>query len=166
MKKKYLVFAVIAVVICAAIIPFCSLKKGVTVNAESNVASEETVTTVEKPQWQIYLEENVFPQLIETVTYISVLLSALIPILNKVKKASDRFKNATNDVEGTVKENKRLKKEIEELKAEVLTIKEKTVNTEKIVKIGFSNTEELVNKGIAAEIIKVGAEDENTEENV
>lgn len=165
MKKKYWLFAVIAVM-CAVIIPFCNLKKGVTVNAESNITSEETVTTVEKPQWQIYLEENVFPQLIATGTSISILLSVLFPIINKVKKASDRFKNATNDVEGTVKENKKLKKEIEELKAEVLTIKEKTINTEKIVKIGFSNTEELVNKGIAAEIIKVGSEDENTEENV
>ena len=44
------------------------------------------------------------------------------------------------------------------------SLKHTAENTEKILRIGFGNTDELVKKGYAREIAKVGVKDEQRKE--
>ena len=46
----------------------------------------------------------------------------------------------------------------------IASVKSAAENSEKILRLGFCNTEELVKKGYASEIQKVGAKDEQNEE--
>lgn len=111
---------------------------------------------------------------------------AISPILVKVKKASDKFKEAAKDVNDTAKNGDENAKKIEAFTSEasaklqgvadeftdkikslderISRIEQSSQNTEAITRIGFGNMEELVQKGYAAEIEKVGKNYEQNEE--
>ena len=94
-------------------------------------------------------------------------LATYLPIYLTIKKAKKKLDEAT---EGANTENKNtgdLIKRIEEVEIRLdkhtKTIEEihnATKNTERICRMGFENNNELVSKGIANEISKVGNEDE------
>ena len=92
------------------------------------------------------------------------------------------FNQATSDVNATVEKGKKTDAklaaqdekiasfsarfdEMEKLfTVGISAVKSAAENSEKILRLGFCNTEELVKKGYAAEIQKVGVKDEPSEE--
>ena len=123
-----------------------------------------------------------FKQVIENdiIPWITLALSAVLgiyvsisPILIKIKKTSNIFDRSSGKLdeakETTEKANKELKAakaEIEALRKEFKAVKDgydqmysSLSNIEEIVRIGFENSDELIIKGYANEIAKVGAVD-------
>jgi soluble cytochrome b562 len=104
---------------------------------------------------------------------------AISPVLYKIKKTSDTFDKASDKLdksqELTEKAKKQLKStqdDIMKLEGEFAEVKEgykqmitSVSNIEKIVRLAFENNDELIVKGFANEIAKVGSEDEVIKEN-
>jgi len=142
--------------------------------------------TVGDVAWEIYIKEMIVPNVVLALTTIIALWVAASPIIKKVLSALGLFNQATNDINKTVEngnESKNsvatmsqeikegftqicndIKAEFKEHKETIHRIDEATSNTEEITRIGFGNMDELVNKGYAAEIAKVGVEDEREED--
>lgn len=138
--------------------------------------------TVGEIAWQEYVETKLIPNVTLALSAISALCVAALPIVSKVQIAVSKFEKATGDVNATVEKDKSVVQTIEEYKTElnnlitelktlkgdveasIAPVKKKVENIEKVVHIGFCNNEELVKKGYAHEIEKVGEEDESTEE--
>lgn len=138
--------------------------------------------TVGEVAWQEYIETKLIPNITLALSAISALCVAALPIIAKVETAVSKFKQATDDVNATVDNDKTVVQTIGEystkldvLVTELKTLKtdvesiiapvaKKVENIEKVVHIGFCNNEELVKKGYAHEIEKVGVEDESSEE--
>ncbi len=139
--------------------------------------------TVGEVAWQEYFETKLVPNVVLAVTTVFALYYSSIPIINKIKTAVTLFTKATTDVNTTVESGKQTENklaqqdekiaafaerfnEIEKLFTEELKNLKKTAeNSEKILRIGFGNTIELVKRGYAAEIAKVGKTNEQNEEN-
>lgn len=138
--------------------------------------------TVGKVSWEQYIKEEIIPNAVLALTTIVTFCVAATPIVNKVTSALGLFNKATDDINKTAKDGDENQKSIAELKDEIKKdfvaaaeniktefkegkeaierIDKTTQNTETIARIGFCNTDELVKKGYAAEIAKVGVEDE------
>lgn len=137
--------------------------------------------TVGEVAWQEYVETKLIPNIVLALSAISALCVAALPIISKIQVSITKFNQATKDVNDTVETGKKTDNALAEqdkkieaftLKLEetaqafteaVNSVKNTVQNTEQIVRIGFGNTEELVKKGYAAEIEKVGVEDEQEE---
>lgn len=141
--------------------------------------------TVGQVAWEIYIKEMIVPNVVLALTTIIALWVAASPIIKKVLSALGLFNQATTDINKTVEKGKEskdniesmtqnikegfdkicndIKTEFKEHKETVQRIDKATTNTEEITRIGFGNMDELVNKGFAAEIAKVGVEDEREE---
>jgi methyl-accepting chemotaxis protein len=131
--------------------------------------------------WQEYIEVKVIPNVVLALSTISALCVAVMPLLTKIKLTLTSFDKATQDVNGTAQSGKNATKtvleckdEIKQLMAEIKETKDEMKqmavpiqqgidHLEKITRIGFCNTSELVKNGYAREIAKVGHENENTE---
>ena len=142
--------------------------------------------TVGDVAWEIYIKEMIVPNVVLALTTIIALWVAASPIIKKVLSALGLFNQATSDINKTVEngnESKNsvatmsqeikegftqicndIKAEFKEHKETIHRIDEATSNTEEITRIGFGNMDELVNKGYAAEIAKVGVKDEREED--
>ena len=112
--------------------------------------------TVGEVAWQEYIEQKLAPNAVIVFSSVGTILIAAIPIINKVLQAVDKFKQVTKDVNDTVANNGKNEARIANLEKRLGTIETVSKNTEKIVRLGFCNTNELVTKGYAAEIEKVG----------
>ncbi len=128
--------------------------------------------------WQEYLETKLIPNAVLALSTISALCVAAMPLLSKIKTTLKGFDKATEDVNTTAENGKNtvsnvlecrdeIKLLVEDLKTvkqdietAIAPIKKNTENLEKIVRIGFGNTSELVKNGYARQIAKVGNEDE------
>ena len=135
--------------------------------------------------WLSYIEDELIPSAVIAISGIGALCLTLLPTINSINSCLSGFNKATKDVCDTVitdremlQEIKAYRQELTALKSEVLgAIKEiKAVkgeiadtiapvenhveNIERIVHIGFEENEDLVKRGIAAKIAKVGASDE------
>ena len=141
--------------------------------------------TVGEVAWKQYLEEKLVPAATATVTSLLVIYFGVKPVLSKIINATLLFNKATDDVTATAKMGKETNNSIEQFKVEFLQqfcetvkagveamnsqneqitrIEQHACNTEEILRIGFGNTEELVTKGYASEIAKVGANNEKDE---
>jgi len=150
--------------------------------------SEETTETTTNDDWGEWVKQELVPYAVLAISAISTIIVAVSPVLAKVKKASDKFKEATSGVNDTklngdesIKKIETFVKQTEEelqgvvddisnkFKAfdeRIEKIEQAATNTEQITRIGFGNMEELVKKGYAAEIEKVGknGKDEETTE--
>lgn len=136
-----------------------------------------------------YIKTEVIPNAILALSSISALCVAAIPIIKRVELALSGFDKATKDVNDTVLSDREMLKKADEQKAElerikgtvlsavdeIRTLKEEILgsiavaekhveNIEEIVHIGFEEDAELVKRGIAAKIAKVGVEDDGREE--
>ena len=140
-------------------------------------------------EWEAYIKEELLPIIVLVLTTIATIYIAISPILLKIKKASERFKNATVDVHaatGTVKNNeekigrleKRLTERIEHMEQAIERDREENaanhkdlLETKKMLRLAFSNMDELVVKGCAHSIMELGHTEsieinhENGEEN-
>ncbi len=116
--------------------------------------------TIGEVAWKEYLENSLIPNIVLALTSISTILFAAMPIINRVSSALNMFKSATKDVNDTIVNNDKNEQRIAELEKSLGNIKTATNNTEKIVRLAFCNTDELVKKGFAKEIAKVGKDED------
>ncbi len=141
--------------------------------------------TVGDVAWKQYLEEKLVPAATATATSLLLIYLGVLPVLKKVVNMTLLFNKATDNVKTTVENGEKANSSLEEFKAElsqqfteaveagVAAMKEQderikhiekhSSNTEEIVRIAFGNTAELVTKGYAAEIAKVGNKNEEDE---
>lgn len=141
--------------------------------------------TVGEVAWKQYLEEKLVPAMTAGVSTLLIVWFGVSPVLKKVVNATLLFNKATDNVNTTAENGEKANSNLEAFKADltqkfteavesgVATMKEQderikriekhSSNAEAITRIGFGNMEELVNKGYAAEIAKVGADDEEDE---
>ena len=140
-------------------------------------------------EWKAVIDERVVPWVTLAVSAIVGIYVAISPILAKIKKTSGIFEAAGGRLDGAKERiEKAMKKtdeaggtiqrvqgelldKYDELKAEFDRVslgyremRTSLSNIERIVRIGFCNTEELVHKGFAREIEKVGETDAGREE--
>lgn len=138
--------------------------------------------TVGEVAWQEYVETKLIPNIVLALSVISSLCVAALPLVTKIQNSVAKFNQATDDVNATVENDKTVvamlgeyREEINSCIAELKTLKsdvekaiapvKKTVdNIDKVVHIGFCNSEELVKKGYAHEIEKVGVDDEREDD--
>lgn len=131
--------------------------------------------------WQAYIENELIPNIVLALSAISALCVAAHPIINRLQASLKSFDQATSDVNATVENGKKTGEAIaaqdrkieafaerfdrmEKLFADgISSVRSTAENSEKILRIGFCNTEELVRKGYAAEIGKVGIKNEQDE---
>ena len=120
--------------------------------------------TVGEVAWKEYVENSLIPNIVIALTSIGTVCVAAIPIIIKVRNAIDNFKLATKDVNDTVANNGKTEKKVVELEDRIAGLEERlgsietsSQNTEQMVRIAFCNTDELVRKGYAKEIAKVGS---------
>lgn len=120
--------------------------------------------TVGQVAWKEYVENSIIPNIVIALTSISAIFVAAIPIISKVITVLNNFKSATKDVNDTVANNSKTEKKVVELEERIVGLEERlggietsSQNTEQIVRLAFCNTDELVKKGYAKEIAKVGS---------
>ena len=139
---------------------------------------EPTEEVKEEKDWGEWVKQELVPYAVLAISAIGTIIIGVSPILAKVKKASDKFKDATNDVNGTKENGEKSIQKIESLAKDteaklqgiaddfsqkvknfderLTRIEQASANAEKITRIGFGNMEELVKNGYAVEIEKVG----------
>ena len=133
--------------------------------------------------WQIYVEEKLIPNIIFILTSISGISVLAMPIISRIQASAAKFDKATEDVNTTYQNDKEMLDFLSEYREEMSSmmeefkalrgdvegyispVKQTAENIEKIARIGFGNTAELVRNGYAHEIAKVGKEDEQSKEN-
>ena len=128
--------------------------------------------------WRVVIDEQIVPWVTLAVSSILSVYIAISPVLVKIKRTSDRFNNSSDKLdeskavaEKAKEQLKSAQEQVESLKAEFEEVKEgykqmisSVSNIEQIVRLGFGNSDELIIKGYAHEIAKVGKEDEKVEE--
>ena len=139
---------------------------------------EPTEEVKEEKDWGEWVKQELVPYAVLAISAIGTIIIGVSPILAKVKKASDKFKDATNDVNGTKENGEKSIQKIESFTKDaeaklqgiaddfsqrvkdfderLTRIEQASANAEKITRIGFGNMEELVKNGYAVEIEKVG----------
>lgn len=163
---KKIAFIFLSLFLCAILTIGAGAEEIPTEETEAVTEVTEAVTE-EQIAWKVYIEEKVVPAVVLALTAICSVYIAISPILMRVKLASDKFKSATEDVTIATKktqENEKtvtalktdLETRISELEQSIFAVNTSITNVEKILRIGFGNTEELVRKGYAREIAKVG----------
>ena len=138
--------------------------------------------TVGEVAWQEYVETKLIPNAVLALSAISALCVAALPIISKIQVSVAKFNQATSDVNATVENGKKTDEKLAEqdqkieafserfdrmeemFNAGIASIKSTVENSEKILRLGFCNIDELVKKGYATEIEKVGAKNEQDEE--
>ena len=121
--------------------------------------------TVGDVAWKEYLENEIIPNAVVVLTAIGTIMLAAMPVISKISTAVNKFDKATKDVNSTVTNNGKNEQKIASLEERLGKIETAVQNTEEIVRIGFCNNDELVKKGYAKEIAKVGQDNEEKVEN-
>ena len=131
---------------------------------EPDAETEGLPTTMEG--WEVYIKEEIIPVVVFILSSVAAVYVAILPVLASVKNASEKFKSATKDVNKAASETEQNKNDIAALGAKIDTIaaefaeiKAGIGNVQTITKIGFGNFTELIEKGYAHEIEKVGEEE-------
>ncbi len=133
-----------------------------------------TVREYSPDDFKKIIDEHIIPWVTLAISAVLGIYVAISPILAKIKKTSNIFDKSSDKLDkssdAALKAKEQLaaaKENIESLKEEFKEVKDgydkmltSLSNIEKIVRIGFENTDELVIKGYAHEIAKVGAMDE------
>lgn len=131
--------------------------------------------TVGEIAWQEYIETKLMPNAVIVISAIGSLMVAALPIIGRVQNGLDKFNKATSDISDTAESGKLTSETLagykemfdsfkNEITDAVLLMQSTVENTEKIVRLGFCNTDELVKKGYATEIQKVGKVNEKSED--
>lgn len=138
--------------------------------------------TVGDVAWQEYFETKLVPNIVLAFSAAIAIYYTSNPTMNNIKGVLSLFTKATADVNATVENGKQNEQKLAEQDAKIAAfaerfnemeklfteglsaVKKAAGNSEKILRIGFGNTAELVKKGFAAEIAKVGEENEQDKE--
>ena len=143
--------------------------------------------------WHEYIEDELIPSATAALTYIFAACVALMPIIKRINDTILSFSQAIKDVNATVKTDNALMSNVEEFKSEmrreldaavsklddavveiqsakaqmdelIAPVARSAQNTEAIVRLGFGENTDLVKRGIAAVIAKVGEDDVEEDE--
>ena len=142
--------------------------------------------TVGEVAWKEYVENELVPNIVVALSSMSLILITALPVVSKAMNAIKSFNAVTKDVNDTAKNGSDNAEKIENFTKEVgenlqgiadnfvndvkalderiSRIEQSSQNTETITRIGFGNMEELVQKGYAAEIEKVGKDEGKEQE--
>ncbi len=130
--------------------------------------------TVGEVAWQEYFETKLIPNVVIVISAIGSLSVVALPIISKVQLALEKFNKATTDISLTVENGKKTDDTLTCYDNKIATFNErfnlletKLDNTliplitninriDEVCKIGFCNMDELIQKGYATEINKVG----------
>ncbi len=132
---------------------------------------------------EAYLNEEVIPMAVVVITAIGTVMMSIIPVMNGVKKASEKFRSAEEGIKITSSESKRTNEETKQIfdqikdqtqqmrdtckrtdeKIERLEAMEKRI--ERMMIIGFCNNPDLVRGGFAKMIYNISDEGENASKN-
>lgn len=146
--------------------------------AETEETVEPTEEVKEEKDWVEWVKQELVPYAVLAISAIGTIIVAVSPILAKSKKAIDKFKDVTKDVNGTKENGEKsiqrmeafakdteaklqgiaddFSQKVKDFDERLTRIEQASENAEKIARIGFGNMEELVKNGYAAEIEKVG----------
>lgn len=134
--------------------------------------------TVGELAWQAYVEEKLIPNAVFVISSISTIALLAAPFIKKILLASDKFSKATEDVNATINNDKKMVEYLKEYREEmgemmeefrklrsdvegyISPVKTKVENIERVVHLGFEHESQLVADGWAKEIAKVGNENE------
>lgn len=174
-KGAFVALIALLALSCVFMLTGCS-----TVQADDTAQQEQAETQAESNDWGAYFKEKIAPTIATVITSILSIYLAISPILSKVKKASERFNNATDGVNATAKKgnentakieafttkavdtinnaSEKLTSVLDGLDERISQIEKRTSNIEQITRIGFENNADLVRNGYAAEIGRVGKE--------
>lgn len=187
MKKIVVIIFAILIVMCVAV-PCFAMEDYSETSAISEedlgVAVEDevqgwidTLLSYTPEEWRAFVEEKVVPWITLAVSSVVAVVAALLPLIKKIKGTSDIFEEAAEKLTDATKKSKEareaadgardkvleeyesLKKDFEEVKNGYDGMKETLARIEAVVRIGFGNTDELIRKGYANQIAKVGKED-------
>ena len=112
----------------------------------------------------VHVHDELVPMLTIGLSVIGAVFAALMPLLKNVSLGADKFSSAAKAIEKVSNDNEKNVRKISDLENRLENIERASKNTEEIVRIGFGNLKELVVKGHAREIAKVGKEEEISNE--
>lgn len=142
----------------------------------------DTMVSYTPEEWREFVSEKIVPWVTLAVSAVVAMIAALIPLIRKIKGTSDIFEGAADKLQEATKKSKeareaadgardKVMEEYESLKKEFGAVKdgyngmrESLSNIEAILKIAFENTDELIRKGYANQIAKVGKDDVKEDE--
>lgn len=139
-----------------------------TAETAETTETEEAASLPRTPEeWIVYIKEELIPLAVAILTAVAAVYVAISPILAKIKRASERFRDATADVNtatGTVRRNEKRIAEAEErfserlaaMEAENHANREELQDIKEMLRLGLGNLNELVNKGQAYRILRIG----------
>lgn len=137
----------------------------------------EVILSYTPAEWKTFVEEKVVPWITLAVSSVVAVVAALLPLIKKIKGTSDIFEGAAEKLTDATKKSKEareaadgardkileeyesLKKDFEAVKNGYDGMQKSLARIETVVRIGFGNTDELIRKGYANQIAKVGKED-------
>lgn len=161
-KKLAIAYSLIIVVLALLLISLMAVCYASEAE-EKNSDGTEQIKEETKSAWEVYVDEKLVPNIVLVLTAIGSIFIAISPILSKIRKASDKFKNATDDVNAVTSESGENKKKVANLSLRLDNIEKSVLNTEQMTRLGFCNLDEIVIKGYASEIAKVGKNEETTQ---
>ena len=124
MKKIYFVLAVLLCAVMVWTVPVGAedepplapdVTEGEEEPEEPPSTEEDAAPEGEGAKWSMeeidaYIDGTVIPAVVMVVTALATLYVALMPIINKVKKSSDKFDQASDDITATAGESEQTKK--------------------------------------------------------
>lgn len=127
--------------------------------------------------WGDYIDNNIMPWVSLSFSAVVAIYLLICPILEKIKASSTVFDGASEKLEeakeiaakskerfdSTRADVERLRKEFETVKNGYGDVKFALGNIERILRVAFENSDELIIKGVAREIERIGAVDEKAE---
>lgn len=186
MKRCLFLLLTVLFVMCA-VLPCCAMEKYSETSAISEddlgAVEEEVqgwlavILSYTPEEWRVFVEEKVVPWVTLAVSSVVAVVAALLPLIKKIKGTSDIFEGAAEKLTDATKKSREareaadgarnkvleeyesLKKEFGEVKDGYAGMLSSLSNIETILHIAFGNMDELVIKGYANEIEKVGKED-------
>ena len=125
--------------------------------------------------WEEFLNNTLIPTAFIVLTSIGTISVAATPIINRVIKTLEKFNQATKDVNETAENGSLANKDIKaygdqlekftyEISDIVKPLADDVANIKTMCKIGFCNSDELVEKGYAVDIAKLAKEGSENEE--
>lgn len=146
-------------------------------NASETVFEEEgeqIPSGTKKTEWEVFFEEKILPNIVAVVTALSALYLALMPLIVRVKNTSTMIEQSSKRVDDAASLAENSKKQYEETSGEIRKNNETVAGFEgrlslvekqnreiiSILKNGFCNMDEMVKKGYAEQIARIGNDGE------
>lgn len=127
-----------------------------------------------KTEWQVFFEEKILPPAIWVLTTLITLYLTLAPLIDRVKKTNAKIEQSSKRVDDAASLAENSKKQYEETSEEIRknnetvagfegrlsTVEKQNREIISILKNGFCNMDEMVKKGYAEQIARIGNDGE------